>query len=108
MRLSEDTSVYVRVGSLNACEPSGVGQEPEQLRREKRERRSLWTFAPVQVTTDLSLATEFAKRFCPKGKTLFTLRKPTGRQDRVFSSDRDPAFRGLVMVLDRRRYGWRG
>src|SRR5437016_13647123 len=45
------------------------------------------------------MATEFAKRFCPKGKPLFTLRKPAARQDRVFNSDRDPAFRGLVMVL---------
>jgi hypothetical protein len=27
------------------------------------------------------------------------LRKPAGHQDRLFSSDRDPAFRGLVMVL---------
>jgi C-terminal processing protease CtpA/Prc len=52
-----------------------------------------------QATTDLPLAAEFAKRFCPKGKTLFTLRKPAGHQDRVFGSDRDPAFRGLVMVL---------
>jgi hypothetical protein len=51
------------------------------------------------ATTDWPLAAEFAKRFCPKGKTLFTLRKPAGHQDRVLSSDRDPAFRGLVMVL---------
>ena len=51
------------------------------------------------ATNDLSLAAEFAKRFCPKGKPIFTVRKPTGRQDRVFSSDREPAFRGLVMVL---------
>ena len=51
------------------------------------------------ATTDLSLAAEFAKRFCPKGKPIFTVRKPTGHQDRVFSSDREPAFRGLVMVL---------
>src|SRR5439155_1446407 len=52
-----------------------------------------------QATDDLALAAEFAKRFCPKGKAILTLRKPTGRQDRVFSSDRDPAFRGLVMVM---------
>ena len=30
---------------------------------------------------------------------IFTLRKPAGLQDRAFNSDRDPAFRGLVMVL---------
>jgi carboxyl-terminal processing protease len=51
------------------------------------------------ATNDLSLAAEFAKRLCPKGKPIFTVRKPTGHQDRVFSSDRDPAFRGLIMVL---------
>jgi carboxyl-terminal processing protease len=51
------------------------------------------------MTSDLALAAEFAKRFCPRGKMIFTLRKPAGRQDRAFNSDRDPAFRGLVMVL---------
>ncbi len=51
------------------------------------------------ATSDLSLAAEFAKRFCPKGKPIFTLRKPAGHQDRVFSSEREPAFRGLLMVL---------
>ena len=50
-------------------------------------------------TTDFALAAEFAKRFCPKGKPLFKLRKPATRQDRVFSSDRDPAFQGLITVL---------
>lgn len=48
---------------------------------------------------DFALAAEFAKRFSPKGKPIFTVRKPTGHQDRVFSSDREPTFRGLVMVL---------
>lgn len=51
------------------------------------------------TTTDFALAAEFAKRFSPKGKPIFTLRKPVGRQDRIFSSDREPAFRGLLMVL---------
>jgi hypothetical protein len=51
------------------------------------------------ATSDLSLAADFAKRFCPKDKPIFTVRKPAGRQDRVFSSDREPTFRGLVMVL---------
>src|SRR2546423_912202 len=51
------------------------------------------------ATNDLSLAADFAKRFCPKGKPIFTVRKPAGRQDRLFSSDREPIFRGLLMVL---------
>src|SRR5438105_5235960 len=50
-------------------------------------------------TNDFATAAEFAKRFCPKGKPLFTLRKPAARQDRAFNSDRDPAFQGLIVAL---------
>src|SRR5712692_2365241 len=50
-------------------------------------------------TNDFATAAEFAKRFCVKGKTLFILRKPAARQERIFSSDRDPSYQGLMMVL---------
>jgi hypothetical protein len=51
------------------------------------------------ATNDFASAAEFEKRFCPKGKTLFSMRKPGSRQDRAFSSDRDPPFQGFVVVL---------
>jgi hypothetical protein len=51
------------------------------------------------ATGDFAGAAEFAKRFCPKGKPLFTLHKPAARQDRTFNSDREPAFQGLTTVL---------
>jgi peptidase S41-like protein len=89
---------YVRVGSLNAANLQALDKSLSNFAA-KNVNEIIVDLRASQVTTDLSLAAEFAKRFCPKGKTLFTLRKPTGRQDRVFSSDRDPAFRGLVMVL---------
>ena len=89
---------YLRVGSLNAANLQALDKSLSNFAA-KNVNEIIVDLRASQVTTDLSLATEFAKRFCPKGKTLFTLRKPTGRQDRVFSSDRDPAFRGLVMVL---------
>jgi hypothetical protein len=50
-------------------------------------------------TGDFAAAAEFAKRFCPKGKKLFSVRKPVARQDRAFNADRDPAFQGLIVVL---------
>ncbi len=50
-------------------------------------------------TNDFATAAEFAKRFTPKGKTLFVLRKPAAKPERVFSSDRDPTYQGLTMVL---------
>ncbi len=89
---------YVRVGSLNAANLQALDKSLSNFAA-KNVNALIIDLRASQATTDLPLAAEFAKRFCPKGKTLFTVRKPTGRQDRVFSSDRDPAFRGLVMVL---------
>jgi hypothetical protein len=89
---------YVRIGSLNAANLQALDKSLSNFAA-KNVNAIIVDLRASPATTDLPLATEFAKRFCPKGKTVFTLRKPTGRQDRVFGSDRDPAFRGLVMVL---------
>jgi Peptidase family S41 len=89
---------YVRLGSLNAANLQALDKSIANFAA-KNVNALIVDLRASQATTDLPLAAEFAKRVCPKGKTLFTLRKPTGHQDRVFSSDRDPAFRGLVMVL---------
>jgi hypothetical protein len=89
---------YVRVGSLNAANLQALDKSLSNFAA-KNVNALIVDLRASQATTDLQLAAEFAKRFCPKGKTLFALRKPAGHQDRLFSSDRDPAFRGLVMVL---------
>jgi len=89
---------YVRVGSLNAANLQALDKSLSNFVA-KNVNALILDLRASHAATDLALAAEFAKRFCPKGKTLFTLRKPAGRQDRVFSADRDPAFRGLVMVL---------
>jgi hypothetical protein len=48
---------------------------------------------------DYEVAAEFARRFCPKGKLLFSLQKPSAKQERIFTSNQDPAFQGVVVVL---------
>jgi hypothetical protein len=89
---------YVRIGSLSAANLQALDKSLSNFGA-RNVNALIVDLRASPATTELPLAAEFAKRFCPKGKTLFTLRKPSGRQDRVFSSDRDPAFRGLVMVL---------
>jgi hypothetical protein len=89
---------YVRVGSFNAANLQALDKSLSNFAT-KNINAVVVDLRASQATTDLPLAAEFAKRFSPKGKTLFTLRKPMVRQDRAFGSDRDPAFRGLVMVL---------
>jgi hypothetical protein len=89
---------YVRLGSLNSVNLQALDKSLSNFGG-KKVNALIVDLRASQATDDLALAAEFAKRFCPRGKTIFTLRKPAGRQDRGFNSDRDPAFRGLVMVL---------
>jgi hypothetical protein len=89
---------YARLGTLNNANLQSLDKALSSFAA-KKVNDLIVDLRASSTTTDLSLAAEFAKRFCPKGKPIFTVRKPTGRQDRVFSSDREPAFRGLVMVL---------
>jgi hypothetical protein len=89
---------YVRLGSLNNANLQALDRALNGFAG-KKINDLIVDLRASPATSDLSLAADFAKRFCPKGKPIFTLRKPAGRQDRVFSSEREPAFRGLIMVL---------
>jgi hypothetical protein len=89
---------YVRLGTLNNANLPALDKALTGFAA-KKVNDLIVDLRASSATGDLSLATEFAKRFCPKGKPILTVRKPTGAQDRIFSSDREPAFRGLIMVL---------
>jgi peptidase S41-like protein len=89
---------YLRLGSLNSANLQALDKSLGSFAAKKVDALVI-DLRASQATNDFAMAAEFAKRFCPKGKPLFTLRKPAAREDRVFNSDRDLAFRGLIMVL---------
>jgi Peptidase family S41 len=89
---------YIRLGFLNNTNLQALDRALNSFAG-KKVNDLIVDLRASPATSDLSLAADFAKRFCPKDKPIFTLRKPAGRRDRVFSSDREPAFRGLIMVL---------
>ena len=89
---------YIRLGSLNSANLQALDKTLSGFNG-KKVNALILDLRASGMTSDSALAAEFAKRFCPRGKMIFTLRKPAGRQDRAFNSDRDPTFRGLVMVL---------
>jgi Peptidase family S41 len=89
---------YVRLGTLNNANLQALDKALSGFAA-KKVNDLIVDLRVSSTTSDFALAAEFAKRFSPKGKPIFTVRKPTGRQDRVFSSDREPTFRGLIMVL---------
>jgi hypothetical protein len=89
---------YVRLGALNAANLESLDKALALFGSKKVDALIVDLRASAE-TKDFATAAEFAKRFCPRGKPLFTLHKPATRQDRLFTSDRNPAFQGLIAVL---------
>jgi len=89
---------YLRVGAVDSANLRALDKALSSFTGKKVDALIV-DLRASSVASDLTTAADFAKRFCPKGKLLFTLHKPAARQDRTFNSDHEPAFQGLVMVL---------
>ena len=50
------------------------------------------------VSSDYDLAADVTRRLVAKGHPLFTLRKPSSNQERLFTSNADPAFTGPILL----------
>ncbi len=89
---------YLRLGALNRANLDALDGNLQTFPARKVDAVVL-DFRASVATNDFPLASEFAKRFCPKDKPLFILRKTTAKQERTFTSDRDPAYQGLIIIL---------
>lgn len=94
----DDHVGYLRFGALNKANLDALDTNLQNFTAKKVDAIVL-DFRASPATNDFPIAAEFAKRFCPKDKLLFTLRKTTARQERAFNSDRDPAYQGLTILL---------
>ena len=89
---------YARIGSLTTPNLQAFDAHLQSLAG-KKIGALVVDLRATSTANEFQLAADLAKRLCAKGKPLFTLRKPGQKQERVFTSDRDPAFQGVVIVL---------
>jgi Peptidase family S41 len=89
---------YLRLGVLNGANLQTMDKKIGEFASKKVDAVIVDLRASSQAD-DFATVAEFGKRFCPKGKLLFSLRKPAAHQDRAFNCDRDRVFQGLAMVL---------
>lgn len=89
---------YLRLGSLTTANLQAMDKKLGEFTGKKVDALIVDLRSSL-LTSDFAVAAEFAKRFTIKGKLLFTLRKPGARQERPFTSDRDPAYQGTMMIL---------
>jgi hypothetical protein len=50
-------------------------------------------------STDFELAAECCRRFSPKGRVLFSIKRPKANDEEILTSRDDPRWRGLLAVL---------
>jgi hypothetical protein len=53
----------------------------------------------IPYGADFDTAAEWTRRVAPKGRLLFRLEKPSAKQERIFTSNKDPVFSGTILVL---------
>jgi len=87
---------YLRAGAMSAANVQALDKRLADFAAKKVD--ALVIDLRASDSGDFASAAEFAKRFVPKGKTLFSLRKQD-KQDHAFMSDRDPTYNGLIAVL---------
>src|SRR3954468_16519294 len=76
---------YLRLGALNKANLDALDSNLKDFAAKKVDAIVL-DFRASGAANDFGLAAEFAKRFCPKDKLLFSLRKATARQERAFTA----------------------
>lgn len=87
---------YLRPGALNSANLQTMDKKLIEFASKKVD--GLIVDLRASAAVDFAVAGDFAKRFCAKGKTLFTLRK-AGKEARAFVSDRDPTYQGMILIL---------
>jgi C-terminal processing protease CtpA/Prc len=89
---------YLRPGAID---PETLAQTDAALKSfsEKKLKALILDLRNVPASRDFESAADLARRFCEKGKLLFSIQKPSAKQERIFTSNMDPVFSGVLVVL---------
>ena len=89
---------YVRIGTLSV---ENLGQLDTAL--QEFVSRALGALVidlrAMPPGSEFEQAAEVCRRFTPKGKVLFTVKKPKADEEQVLTSKDDPKFRGVLVAL---------
>ena len=94
----DSSAGYLRVGSLNADNLAALDLALQDFAAEKIGAVIL-DLRATPAGSEFAQGAEVCKRFCPKGKVLFTVKKPTVREEQILTSKDDPKFTRLLVAL---------
>ncbi|MEI6033344.1 MAG: S41 family peptidase [Verrucomicrobiae bacterium] len=89
---------YLRPGNLDAAALAQVDSSLASFSQKKLPAVIL-DLRAVPGGSGFEAAADFARRFCPNGKMLFTIQKPSAKQERILTSNQNPAYQGILIVI---------
>ena len=89
---------YLRLGSLNAENLAALDGALHDFNA-KNIGAVILDLRATPAGSEFAQAAEVCKRFCPKGKVLFSVRKASVREEQILTSKEDPKFTRLLVVL---------
>jgi hypothetical protein len=89
---------YIRLGSIT---PGNVAELDAALLRFTTSKLNsvVLDLRATPPGSEFEQTAEVCKRFCPKGKVLFSVKKPNIKQEQILTSKDDPKYRGILVVL---------
>ena len=89
---------YARLG---ATTPGNVGELDAALQNfaDKKLGAVVLDLRATPPSSEFEQTAEVCRRFCPKGKVLFSVKKPNIKQEQILTSKDDPKYRGIIVVL---------
>ncbi len=89
---------YARLGAIT---PGNVGELDAALQKFTTSKLGsvVLDLRATPPGSEFEQTAEICKRFCPKGKVLFSVKKPNIKQEQILTSKDDPKFHGVIVVL---------
>jgi len=89
---------YVRLGGIT---PANVSELDAALQKftESKLPAVVMDLRATPAGSEFEQTAEICRRFCPKGKVLFSVKKPNIKQEQILTSKDDPKFTGILVAL---------
>jgi len=92
------TVAYLRLGALAHDNLAALDSVLETF-APKPPAAVVFDLRATPHSTDFELAAECCRRFTPKGRVLFSIKRPKANDEEILTSREDPRWRGLLVVL---------
>jgi C-terminal processing protease CtpA/Prc len=89
---------YARLGAITA---GNVGELDAALQKFSTSNLPalVLDLRATPAGSDFEQTAEVCRRFCPKGRVLFSVKKPNIKQEQILTSKDDPKYRGILVAL---------